>query len=128
MNYSGLDVCFPSGKWVSPSPYNELYPFPKHTKQDYSPTDSATTKEYTVSSLTAQVCRLQTSLRKFKNVFKENNPIMLPSMEKLAHALLELVEHREAEELLKTVSSFERTLPRDPFTSINLGDDQTTYI
>jgi tetratricopeptide (TPR) repeat protein len=100
------DVFVLSGDWFSssPSPFNELYPFPASTiYRSRKPGSSFALPGITASGLLEQADQLQSILMKSGSAILKENPIILKSMEDLAGALYELGEPKESENWWKRI-------------------------
>jgi len=90
------DVFFPTGTWVSPSPWNEIYPFPMPSKPKGRLVNFATASEVSMSSLKSRADRLQAYIATLANLFPPSHPMILKSMEDLARSLSEMGDYSES--------------------------------
>jgi tetratricopeptide (TPR) repeat protein len=97
MKHHNADFFLPSGDPIpSPSPFNELYPFPRHEK-------SNTVPELSIAALKTRAVRLETYLATFGGHFSAKNPMMLQAMEKYANTLVEMRNNVKGAEWWKRI-------------------------
>ncbi|KAH8592418.1 hypothetical protein B0O99DRAFT_629668 [Bisporella sp. PMI_857] len=91
------DVFFPSGNWLPPSPFNEVYPFPITVHFQTHESLSSNLLDLSQSALAARANRLQTSLTTFGGTLPETSPVILQTMEDIADIYLKLGDHIQSE-------------------------------
>jgi hypothetical protein len=97
LKYRGVDIFFPSGHWISPSPFGELYPFPTSTQYSSRRPIPSAQSDLNALALTERANRLQTFLATFKKESTKSNSVMLKSMEHLAGVLQDLGRSTQSE-------------------------------
>ena len=91
--YNGSDILPPTGAWVPPSPWNELYPFPSPSYPKQQMQDASSISEVSISSMKSRAYRLQAYIASLANLFPPNHPMILKSMEDLADIFSEMGNH-----------------------------------
>ena len=87
------DVFFPTGTWVSPSPWKEIYPFPTPSHSKERLVNTATISEVSMSSLRSRVNRLEAYIASLADFIPQSHPMILKSMEDIADGFSEMGHH-----------------------------------
>ncbi|KAH8601717.1 hypothetical protein B0O99DRAFT_199148 [Bisporella sp. PMI_857] len=86
LRYAGMDVFMPSGYYVAPDPFNELYPFPPSFRSETAQGRMVSQSYVAELPLQARITHYETILGKLQKLFPADHSKIISLMEDLADA------------------------------------------
>ena len=104
MKYKMFDVFFPTGDWITPDPYHELYPFPSSVNVKRQVVVPSPVTNFSMELLSSRANSLNAYLASIEGTFSPYHTLIITTLEELANTYCEMGDHDEASKLWSLVA------------------------